>query len=205
MKAVVLMTVLAGAGFSVLFSPWTKGMVPFFPAMTGMAFSLAVVSLVTDRREMKAVCRFKPVHLGTGLLAAAFLYAVFWIGHVVSTHVLPFAAGQVDAIYTIRSGQNRWVIAGLLFFIIGPAEEIFWRGYIQRRLSKRCGLLAGLIIAAAVYTLVHVWSLNLMLLAAAAVCGGFWGLLFAVTGNLWPGIISHAVWDVMIFILWPIT
>lgn len=34
------------------------------------------------------------------------------------------------------------VIALLLLFIIGPAEEIFWRGYVQRALRERllsCG------------------------------------------------------------------
>jgi membrane protease YdiL (CAAX protease family) len=65
-------------------------------------------------------------------------------------------------------------------------------------------MLVGLVIAAAIYTLVHVWSFNLMLIAAAGLCGAFWGLLFAVTGNVWPCIISHAVWDVVIFILLPI-
>lgn len=34
------------------------------------------------------------------------------------------------------------VIALLLLFVIGPAEEIFWRGYVQRALRERllsCG------------------------------------------------------------------
>jgi membrane protease YdiL (CAAX protease family) len=129
---------------------------------------------------------------------------MFWLGHVVSTHILPFAASQLDSIYTLRTGQNRWLIAMLLMFIIGPAEEIFWRGFVQKRLSKKYGPLIGFIVAAAVYTLVHVGSFNLMLIAAAGLCSVFWGLLFAVTGNVWPCIISHAVWDVVIFILLPI-
>jgi len=172
--------------------------------MTFTAGVLAAVSLILERKELHSIFAFKLRFIMTGLFAAAFLYAVFWVGHFIITKILPFAATQVDSIYTIRAGQNPWLIAGLLFFIIGPAEEIFWRGFVQQRLSKKYSLFIGLIIAAAVYTLVHLWSFNLMLIAAAALCGGFWGVLYMLTDSLWPCIISHAVWDVMIFILLPI-
>ena len=199
-----MMVLIAAAVFFVLFGPWTKNAIAFFPLMTATAFSLATASLILQRKQATNMYAFKPVFVPIGIVAAAVLYAMFWVGHFVSTHILPFAAAQVDSIYTIRAGQNPWLIAGLLLFIIGPAEEIFWRGFVQGRLSRKYGLLVGLIVAAAIYTVVHVWSFNLMLIAASAICGAFWGLLFAVTGNLWPCIISHAVWDVTIFILFPI-
>ncbi len=119
--------------------------------------------------------------------------------------ILPFAADQVDAIYQIKSGLHPFIIGSLLVLIIGPAEEIFWRGFVQRRLTRRYGWVAGLLAGIAVYTLVHIWSFNLMLIGAAAICGTFWGLLFMITGNLWPCIISHALWDVVIFLLFPVT
>lgn len=205
MKAVMVMTGIAAAAFFVLFSPWTHNAVPFFPLMTTTAFSLAVVSLVLQRKETGYVYAFNAAWIPLGVLSAVFLYGIFWVGHFLSIRLLPFAAAQVDSIYTIRAGQNPWIIAGLLVFIIGPAEEIFWRGFVQKRLSNKYGVLVGVFIATVCYTGVHLWSFNLMLLAASAVCGAFWGLLFAATDNLWPAIISHAVWDVTIFILFPIT
>ena len=75
---------------------------------------------------------------------------------------------------------------------------------MQRRLCGRYGIPAGFVLSVAVYALVHVWSFNFMLIAAAAVCGGFWGLMFLATRRLWPCILSHAVWDVAILLLWPI-
>lgn len=195
----------AAAAFFVLFSPWTKPSIPFFPLMTLTAFSLATVSLLLQRKEASDSFAFNAAAIPIGILSAVFLYGVFWLGHFLSIRILPFAAAQVESIYTIRADQNPWVIAGLLLFVIGPAEEIFWRGFVQKRLSNKYGILIGLILAAAVYTLVHAWSFNFMLLAASAVCGGFWGLLYAATGRLWPVIICHALWDVAIFILRPIT
>ncbi|MCI0500047.1 MAG: CPBP family intramembrane metalloprotease [Planctomycetales bacterium] len=202
MKAVRVMVLFAAAGFFVLFSPWTKNAVPFFPMMTITAAFLAAASLIPERNPDIYAFKFKFVPLG--LLAAACLYLLFWIGHFVSIRILPFAASQVESIYTIRAGQNPWLIAPLLFFVIGPAEEIFWRGFVQRRLSKRYGVFIGFVAAAAIYALVHVWSFNLMLIAAAALCGVFWGVLFVLTNNLWPCMICHAVWDVVILILIPV-
>jgi membrane protease YdiL (CAAX protease family) len=205
MKAVWIMVSAAAVGFFVLFSPWTKPHIPFFPLMTLTAGLLAATALVLQRKQLKNIYAFSAADIPLGLIAAAVLYGIFWVGHALSTRLLPFAASQVDAIYTIRGDLDRWLVAGLLLFVIGPAEEIFWRGFVQNRLSNRYGVLVGLILGAAVYALVHVWSFNFMLLAASAICGGFWGLLYAATGSLWPAIISHAVWDVAIFILWPIT
>lgn len=204
MKA-ILLVLCAAVAFFVLFSPWTQGAIHFFPAMAAVTLTLAAAAWVLDRQPLKAACRFEVVHIEYGIWSAALLYGIFWAGHFLSVRILPFAAGQVDAIYALRAGENSWIIAGVLIFVIAPAEEFFWRGFIQRRLANRYGVSVGVVLAAGIYALVHGWSLNLMLVGAAAVCGVFWGTLFAMTGSLWPGIISHALWDVTIFILWPVT
>ena len=53
--------------------------------------------------------------------------------------------------------------------------------------------------------LVHIWAMNFMLVAAAAVVGGVWGLIYRFRPDLlWTLIISHALWDVLVFLVWPI-
>ena len=139
------------------------------------------------------------------LLQRWFYNAMFWLGHFVSVRILPFAASQIGSIYDIRKEHNPSLIAALLMFLIGPRrEEIFWRGFVQHKLAKRYNPWLGLVAATALYTAVHIPSLNFMLISAAALCGLFWGLLYLRTKSLWPCIISHAVWDITIFILLPI-
>jgi len=58
--------------------------------------------------------------------------------------------------------------------------------------------------ATLIYTIIHIWAFNLMLLGAALVCGLFWGVMFMRYRSAWPGIISHAIWDVTIFVLLPV-
>ena len=93
---------------------------------------------------------------------------------MMSQLLFSFARPQVDAIYDMGSSFPRWAIALLLLFVIGPAEELFWRGFVQRRMAERWGAWGGFAVATLCYTLVHVWSGNLMLLLAAAACGFCW-------------------------------
>ena len=165
---------------------------------------LALSCLFSNRAILKQVFSFKVTHLATGITSAAILYALFWVGHAVSNQLFGFSESQIAAIYSRKFGYSSILIGLLLFFWIGPAEEIFWRGFIQHRLSGRFGYKKGLVFAALVYALVHIWAFNFMLVLAASVCGIFWGMLFARYKSVWPGIASHAVWDLTIFVLFPL-
>ena len=46
---------------------------------------------------------------------------------------------------------------------------------------------------------------NIMLLLAAGVCGLFWGFLYLRTGSILLNVISHTVWDVAIFLIFPVS
>ena len=88
---------------------------------------------------------------------------------------------------------------------MGPAEEIYWHGFIQRAFSHRYGATAGVLITSAIYAAVHVVAFNFMLCVAAAICGLFWGVLYQREQSLIPVIISHSLWDLIIFVLFPLS
>ena len=92
----------------------------------------------------------------------------------------------------------------LLLFIIGPGEEIYWRGFIQNTLSKKMGETKGYIISVLLYAGVHIITGNIMLVIAALVCGIYWGWLYKKEKSLLPVIISHAIWDLTIFVIFPL-
>ncbi|TMK82378.1 MAG: CPBP family intramembrane metalloprotease [Actinobacteria bacterium] len=56
----------------------------------------------------------------------------------------------------------------------GPAEELFWRGLVQRRLSERSGRWRAAAVAAMAYAGAHVASENPTLVGAAGVAGAHW-------------------------------
>lgn len=142
--------------------------------------------------------------LAIGVVSAAVLYVVFFLGNFFSTLLFDFAKEQVGTIYQMKEGENPLFLVLLLAILIGPAEEIFWRGFIQRTLIGKYGEWTALIATTLIYAFVHLWSFNFMLIMAAMVCGAFWGLLYKYNKNLVTIIVSHAVWDVCVFILFPI-
>ncbi|MDR0274694.1 MAG: CPBP family intramembrane metalloprotease [Burkholderiaceae bacterium] len=196
---------IAAALWFVMFSPWTAPRLNFWWAMLFSASTLLAMSVVWGR-DWRPQLRLSFRAVAIGLVSAIVLWGVFYLGHRLSTALFSFASPQVGAIYGLRDGNSHIWIALLLLFIVGPAETIFWQGFVQRNLMARLGDLAGFAITTLIYSLVHVWSFNLMLLLAAAVCGAFWGALCMLLKhrNLWPLLVSHAVWDVMVFILLPV-
>lgn len=119
----------------------------------------------------------------------------------VFTGVMP----QIESIYQTRSQLSPTIIAPLLFFIIAPAEEIFWRGFVQNKLMEKYGLTKGTVIGIILYSGVHIWALNPMLLLAALVLGVHWSFMYRRFGSIVPGVISHALWDTAIFVVLPVT
>jgi len=188
----------AGLWFVTFALPWAS----FWVKISLSASLLAGISLVLQpiRREE---FRFDRRAVFIGLASAALLYFVFWAGRAVSMTLFDFAGRQIGGIYHKGEGTPLWAIAVLLFCVTGPSEEIFWRGYLQRSLMERFGRWPGWAIATAVYAGVHVWSLNFMLVGAAAVAGAFWGAMYAHLGRLSPVILSHAVWSTVIFAVFP--
>ena len=188
----------------VLFSPWTKSLINFWIGMTSFSASLALTSLVLARDKTAEIFEFKRSYIGIGIISAAILYLIFFIGDMAVRSLFDFAKVEIENIYSTKSQASTIKIGLLLLFVIAPAEEIFWRGFVQRRYSERWGKWRGLVLAVTLYSLVHIWSFNLMLIAAAMVAGIFWSLLYLKYNSIVPGIISHAVWDLFIFVIYPI-
>lgn len=172
--------------------------------MTGSALILfTAVNFVFPEWKKQIHCSVPDIIWGIAIATA--LWVIFWIGDKVSAWMFDFARPQVDTIYGMKTGESGWLLSVLLLFIIGPAEEIFWRGYVQNRLSRKIGGDKGFLIATACYTLVHIGSLNFMLIMASMVAGMTWGLIYRFFPQRFAAIIlSHALWDAAVFIWFPI-
>ena len=200
-----LMTALfvAFALWGVMFSPWTASRIPFWSTM-GTAAAVLYTMAFGFRRDWRDVLHFTPRYVLYGALLAAFLWCVFWAGDKISALLFDFASCQVDSVYTLKEGASPWGVGALLLLFIGPVEELFWRGYVQRTLGELYTPNRAALFAVALYTLVHLFSFNFMLLAAAAVLGVVWSTLFRVWPKALPAlIVSHALWDVSVFVLFP--
>ncbi len=201
---------IAAVLWFLMFSPWTAHWFNFWWAMTAsgiiltsMAFAFGDTPFSTHLFSFRRGWGWA-YELLLGATIAVVLWGVFWVGNKLSQLLFDFARPQVDLIYNMKSGQSPSMIAALLLWIIGPAEELFWRGYVQRTLSSRLSPLLAFVLTTAVYTCVHLPSGNFMLIMAAMTCGILWGgLYYLMPRHLLAIIVSHALWDAAAFVWFP--
>jgi len=188
---------LAAAGWAFAFGPaWGN-----FWIKIGLAVAAVCAYALAFR---KPDLRVTAVSVAEGVVLAAVLYAVFFVGNALAPFIVPGARGQVGGIYALGEGSPRAWIFLLLCFVTGPGEEIFWRGFLQEELQKRFTKAPGFLAATALYGAVHVFSGNLMLILAALVAGAFWGALYAWRRDLVALIVSHSLWSAFIFAVAPV-
>lgn len=204
MIRLVFSLLLAAVLWTVMFSPWTAPYVSFWWMMACSALILsALATFFRPRWWMDTRWNLANVYWGIGV--AVGLWGVFWLGDRVSSWLFDFARPQVDLIYGMKSGESPWLLSVLLLLLIGPAEEVFWRGYVQRTLSIRWNPNIGFLASTLLYAVVHAPSCNFMLLMAALVAGVVWGGLYRFFPNrLSALIVSHALWDAAVFVWFPI-
>ena len=200
---------LAVVLFASLFATGGAGAFDFWWWMASNAAALTALSFILDRGYgpvLRADLRTGLAgKLAWGLASAAALYGVFWVGdHLSRAWFGAWAGDGIRRVYDFKHGAGLPRIVLLLALLIGPAEEIFWRGFLQRRLAWRYGRWAGFTIATALYSGAHLASGNAMLVAAAAVCGVAWGLIYLARGSVVLNVISHTAWDLAVFVLLPL-
>lgn len=209
-RRLVAAVLVAAALWFYMFSPWTAAWPNFWVVMSCSAVVLSSMALLftPDRKELLKI--EKPLlQLAGGVVIALALWGIFWVGDKLSAFMFDFARPEVDAVYSMKNGFPPALIALLLLVLIGPAEELFWRGYVQRSLSrllpgKRAADLA-FVLTVLIYGLVHLWSFNFMLIMAAVVAGAVWGFIYRICPKALPAlIVSHALWDALVFVILPI-
>jgi membrane protease YdiL (CAAX protease family) len=173
----------------------------FWPRMTRTGLVLGTFALAADPDLRRTRIRGRDAALGVA--SAAGLYAIFRAGDRMARRIMPTGSEDIDDVYALRSLRSAGELAARLALIIGPAEELFWRGLVQRRLATSLGRWRGAAAAAVAYGGAHVSTGNLTLTGAATTAGAYWSALAAAGMPMGALIVSHVVWDVWIFLIRP--
>ena len=161
--------------------------------MTAAGLSLGALALAGAVGQRLRPSWWRDIPLG--LAFAAGLDAIFQVGDKKARELMPRGEEQIAEIYALREIRPKEEIAVRLAAIIGPAEELFWRGWLQRRI--------GWLPTSAAYAGAHLVTGNATLIGAAAVAGLYWGLLAAIGIPMGALIVSHVAWDIWIFLVRP--
>ena len=129
---------------------------------------------------------------GAGLLVL--LPLVSWLGEVNAEIPLPESLRAWDEQQAILLeqvlGADLNVFYVLLVVALTPAicEELMFRGYLQRQVERRLGVVWSIVLVGVVFGLFHLRPTQVLPLATLGVYLGFsvW-----VTGSLWAGVLIH--------------
>lgn len=173
---------------------------PFFLLLVlASLLMLVAAAFRTPRHQDLLMVHQGLIVLGAGSAAVLFL-AMLVLWPVVS-RVGVLHDGYLEARSSFATADGSVVF--LLLALVAPAEELFWRGFVQGRLSEDLDLRRAYQITLAGYALVHLLTLNLALFAAALVGGAAWGWFRLRTGSVIPGIISHLSFSWLMYFLYP--
>jgi membrane protease YdiL (CAAX protease family) len=154
-----------------------------------------------------------------GFLGGNLLKFLGITGYVYSNlHRLQFSIGALNIDFPLQkelgyrllkvSTTPVGVYVYLLFsiFVIGLGEEIFWRGFIQKKISDYSSMDAAIWLTAVLFAAIHFYifavipiNAGICFLVLIAISGVCWGYLFKYFNNVWSAAISHGS---AAFIIW---
>lgn len=196
---VVLSLVVVGNVFTV-FGAYHLGFCLFLPAAYNLLRRRFSLRQHLDFLGLTGPGAPRGMMLGLGLgivLAGGTLLAFRFLGDVF------LADHNIPAILT-QWGVDPKTMPLLYWFMVlinGPAEELYWRGFVHREMAERQPRGKTLLLIAAcyasyhgvtVYLLVGDLIVALLFLAAILAAGFGWGWLREKTGSVWPALLGHA-------------
>ena len=193
MSAVVVAgLVVAALAWAVLFLP---GGERFWDRALPAGLAIGVYGAVAQRHRLDDLWRPEALDVVIGVVAAAGLYGVFWVGDRLLHQLLPALADDVGELYgVIASARPRLV--PVVVVAVGASEEMFWRGFVQAR--------AGVLVALVGYAAVHLWERKAALVLASLVGGAAWSALFAWRETLVAPVVCHVLWDLAVVVWFPL-
>ncbi|WP_418286175.1 lysostaphin resistance A-like protein [Halorubrum sp. DTA46] len=174
----------------------------FLPAAVGYL-------IITDQRDLVPVSRPSLRRLGIVAAAAVGLYAL-QIGLLFVLREVGLRTGQNPA--TMAAGDPVVYYVAMIavsILVVGPAEELLFRGVIQSGLRRAFGPVAAIALAAVMFGLLHAGVdgtvvEQLAYMGVTVILGAILGLLYEWTENVIVPALAHGLYNAIIFgtLLW---
>lgn len=167
------------------------------------SLSLFILALLAIRLEYMMWNRVKWLVGWGGLLTGIVLYGAFAIGKEFIYLLIPQLLIQLAQLYQIVAPIYLWQYI-LLFLVIIPGEELFWRGFVFKRLLTWYQPFWSILLSSMLYASANLFAGSFLLFLASIFAGIVWATLYHYTKNIWIVIGSHLLFDVCLLVLFPL-
>ncbi|MGD7043486.1 CPBP family intramembrane glutamic endopeptidase [Jeotgalibacillus proteolyticus] len=160
-------------------------------ALVMIAFSISQSGIEKGRHPINRSIMY-------GIFSGLILYGILFFTYQLFL-LLP---GQLDEIisslYKDLKPDMVWQLLSLILIIV-PAEEIFWRGFIQRKLLEKASPVMSVAITSILSASVFLYSGEWTWMAAAFMGSIIWGIIYNWKRSISLIVISHLVFDLLFF------
>ena len=197
----VMGSLVAALGFAIGrgsdLPPWVIGLVV---TLSEAVLIVPAWFLVVRRGGGWSDLGFKPYLMGHLALGCSFLVVAFLFNALWALVLLRFGLeGQPDIRQALGGGPQGFVLALVAAGLVAPvSEEVFFRGLVQGSLRTHYGAAVAILVSAALFALFHLIPTTFL---PVLVLGIGLSLLYHISGSLWPGIILHSGWNIVMLTL----
>jgi membrane protease YdiL (CAAX protease family) len=195
-------TIIVAGVFAQIVAWWTisSGRVTVWRLMPFVLGAMGVAALLSMPAPAGTTGMAQGVVVGLASGLALFIATRVFVA--IASHWGPFAR-QVEDAYREAADESIGAVVALSA-LISAAEEVFYRGLVQRTLGETAvGAGGAALLALLLYTLANLPSRSLPIVAGSVVGGAVWGALAWWSGGLAASLASHILWTGLMLVLPP--
>jgi membrane protease YdiL (CAAX protease family) len=202
-KATTAAAAAAAGAWALLVSASPRWFFPAAAPLCAIWMALSARAAPAGLAGLAGRLRPRPGDLGAALTVAVALHAgaraFLWAGCGGLTDAL--CAPVADTLGRFRF--SAFLPALVLVALAAPAEELFWRGFVQERLVRRLGRRQGVAATTGMAVAVALGTREPLLALATLPTYAAWGALAEWRGSLFAPVVSHAAWTLLFAVIAP--
>ena len=166
------------------------------------AWALLTLTLLLSNERLRSKRLLPPNSLRdslAGLVSAVLLISLTYLIYPTLSLHFPELALEAATLYRRLHAPPGLPYALPILVLVIVAEEMLWRGAFFGIEGRR-----AFVMSVMSYTLVQLASGSWLLVALSFALGAFWAVQRWFFRSLWPSLISHLLWSLFVFVLFPL-
>lgn len=147
-----------------------------------------------------------------GVAISVLICGAYWFFGSAVTGPLHINSGGIKEMATETGLDGRWMyVGGAIYWVTVNSllEEYVWRWFVVRRCEDLMPWFAAVLMSGVFFTLHHIvamhvyfnWPITLVASGGVFVGGCVWSWMYIRYRSIWPGYVSHAIVDVVVFVI----
>lgn len=163
-----------------------------------------LVALWAGRGRLRYRLRPSPGSTAIGVVAGVAMVGLTVLLYPVALALVAGIRGEVRELYAALQDPPGPLVATPILILVVTAEELVYRDVVVTALGERLRAPATGALAVGIYLLPQLLGGSWVLTGVAFACGVVWTALRFLTGGIWSPWLCHVLWDVAVFVVFPL-